>query len=216
MVIDVVLVDDHALIRGGLRRALERHEGVSIVGEAASLREARAVLNKTRPDVAVVDIRLPDGSGLDLCREIKESRWAGAVVILSMYGDADRLLAARDCGASAFVSKDAPAREVIESIRRAYANPRAFDAEGLAEAVAAETSRRAILTGREREVLMLLADGMSVADIARQLVITESTTKTHIGNIYAKLDAHNRAQALMTAIRLGLIKDESPLDRPPS
>ena len=212
--INVALVDDHALIRGGLRRALERHDDLVIVGEAASVREARAVLNKTRPDVAVVDIRLPDGSGIDLCREIREAGWAGAVVILSMYGDTDRLLSARSCGAAAFVSKDAPARVVVENIRRAHAKPDSFEADGLAQALEAEANRRALLTTREGEVLALLSDGMSVADIARELVITESTTKTHISNIYVKLGAHNRAQALMAAIRLGLIKDESPLDNP--
>ncbi len=214
--ISVVLVDDHALIRGGLRRALERHHDLNVVGEAASVREARAVLNKMRPDVAVVDIRLPDGNGLDLCREIREAEWAGSVVILSMYGDTDRLLSARNCGAAAFVSKDAPARIVVDHIRRANARPDVFVADGLAEALEAEANRRTLLTNREREVLLLLSDGKSVSDIANELVITQSTTKTHISNIYAKLDAHNRAQALMAAIRLGLIKDESPLDGPPA
>lgn len=213
-VINVVLVDDHDLIRGGLRRAIERHDGLSVVGEAASVREALAVLNKTRPDVAVLDIRLPDGSGLDLCAEITERGWAASVVILSMYGDDDRLLAARDCGASAFVSKDAPASEVIRLIHRANDQPREFWAEGLAEAIKSEASRQALLTVREREVLTLLAAGKSVAEIAGDLVISDSTTKTHISNVYAKLGAHNRAQALMAAIRLGLIREVSPLDGP--
>jgi DNA-binding NarL/FixJ family response regulator len=215
MVITVVLIDDHALIRGGLRRALERHTDLAVVGEAASVREARAVLHKRRPDVAVVDVRLPDGSGLDLCQEAKEAGWTGSVVILSMYGDADRLLAARDCGAAAFVSKDAPAREVIDHIRRAHADPDHFEAPGLAEALEAEGQRRSILTAREQAVLTLLAAGKSVAEIAGDLFITQSTAKTHISNVYAKLDSHNRAQAIMAGLRLGLIKDRSPLDQPP-
>lgn len=212
--IRIVLVDDHDLIRGGLRRAIVRHEGMEIVGEAASAKEARAVLNTRRPDVAVVDIRLPDGNGIDLCSEIVQQQWAGAVVILSMYGDSERLLSARDAGASAFVSKAAPTPEVVRNIRRAYVEPGVFEAEGLSEALKVDESRQALLTPREQEVLNLLAEGLSVAEIASQLVISDSTTKTHIGNIYAKLGARNRAQVLMAALRLGLVRGNSTDDPP--
>jgi DNA-binding NarL/FixJ family response regulator len=207
-VIRVVLVDDHTLIREGLRRALDRAEGMSVVGEASSILEARAVAHHTAPDVAVVDVRLPDGNGIDLCRELRDQDPALGVVILTMYGDTEHLLKSRDAGASTFVSKDAPASQVITAIRHAAARPDEFMAAGLAEALASQQRGEAVaLTKREQEVLALLADGLGVAGISQQLFISESTTKTHVAKIYAKLGASNRAQALMTAIRKGLVRE---------
>lgn len=203
--IRVALVDDHALIRQGLRRAIERSRDMTPVGEAGTVREANVVIRHVKPDVAVLDIRLPDGNGLDLCRTLRQERLVPAIVVVSMYGDQHRLLAARDAGASVFVSKDAPAARVIEAIRSAHEKPGSFSADGFAAAVEAEASRRAVLTHREREVLALLAEGLSVAAIATRLFISESTAKTHISKIYAKLEARNRAQAIMAALDLGLI-----------
>jgi DNA-binding NarL/FixJ family response regulator len=204
--IRVALVDDHALIRQGLWRAIERAKDMSPVGEARSVREAEAMIRHVKPDVAVLDIRLPDGNGLELCSSLRDQDLVTAIVVLSMYGDAHRVLAARDAGASVFVSKDAPASHVVEAIRVAHASPASFSAEGLAEAIASESARRATLTSREGEVLALLAEGLSVSGIATRLFISESTAKTHISKIYAKLNANNRAQALMTALDLGLIQ----------
>jgi DNA-binding NarL/FixJ family response regulator len=208
--IRVMLVDDHVLIREGLRRAVERAEGMSVVGEAQTVREAQAVARHTTPDVAVVDVRLPDGNGIDLCRELRDEDPARGVVVLTMYGDSDHLLRSRDAGASNFVSKDAPASEVIAAIRHAAARPDEFVAAGMAEALAdRDRSGGTSLTPREQEVLQLLAEGLGVAGISRKLYISESTTKTHVAKIYAKLGASNRAQALMTAIRKGLVKGHS-------
>jgi DNA-binding NarL/FixJ family response regulator len=206
--IRVALVDDHALIRSGLRRAVERAEGMTTVAEAASIREADAVIRHTSPDVAVVDIRLPDGNGLELCRTLTDENLVRGVVVLSMYGDERRLLGARDSGASVFVAKDAPASQVIEGIRHAYGEPGRFIADGLADAIKDEAVRIGLLTPREQEVLNLLARGQSVAQISSSLFISESTTKTHVAKIYSKLGAANRAQALMTALDLGLIRRE--------
>lgn len=207
----VVVVDDHALIREGLRRAIERAPGLTAAGEGASVAEARALVRTVGPDVVVLDIRLPDGDGLAMCRELRDTYPALGVVILTMYGDDVHLLEAREAGAAGFVAKDAPARDVVAAVRRAAADPRSFSAEGLADAVRRHSESRApALTERESQVLRLLAEGLSVSGISRRLYISDSTTKTHVGKIYTKLGASNRAQALMTALKLGLLPPSRP------
>ncbi len=207
----VLLVDDHELIRQGLRRAFERSDDFEVVGEAGSIDEALRKANGLRPDVMVIDVRLPDGSGLDLVRVIRRDRADIGLVVLTMYAGDEQLFGALDAGASAFVPKDAPTDDVLAAARHAAASPKAFTANDLSEAM----KRRLAPTGpqlspREKEVLQLLADGLGVAQISKQLYISESTTKTHISKLYEKLGAANRAQALMSALRLGLITHEGP------
>lgn len=206
MATTVVLVDDHELIRQGLRRAFERTEDFSVVGEASSVAQAFEVIGECTPDVVVLDVRLPDGNGLDVARKVREARPQTGIVVLTMYAGDEQLFGALEAGASAFVPKDSPADDVIAAARHAAVSPRAFTASDLAGAM----QRRLTPTGpqlspREREVLGLLADGLGVAAISKKLYISESTTKTHISKVYEKLGAANRAQALMTAMRLGLI-----------
>ncbi len=209
----VVLVDDHELIRQGLRRAFERADDFSVVGEAGSLAEARSLVREHSPDVAIVDLRLPDGNGLDLARELRADSGQIGIVVLTMYAGDEHLFGALEAGASAFVPKDAPADEVVSAARHAAAAPTAFSAPDLADAMRRRlTPSGPQLSPREREVLGLLADGLAVAQIARKLYISESTAKTHISKLYEKLGAGNRAQAIMTAMRLGLIRAESPED----
>jgi DNA-binding NarL/FixJ family response regulator len=202
----VVLVDDHELIRQGLRRAFERTGDFTVVGEAGSVSQALDVIGSTSPDVVIFDVRLPDGSGLDAARKVRESNPTMGIVVLTMYAGDDQLFGALEAGASAFVPKDAPAEDVISAARHAAVSPRAFTATDLAGAMQRRLSPSGPqLSPREREVLGLLADGLGVAAISKQLYISESTTKTHISKVYEKLGAANRAQALMTAMRLGLI-----------
>jgi DNA-binding NarL/FixJ family response regulator len=202
----VVLVDDHELIRQGLRRAFERTGDFAVVGEAGSVSQALQVIGSTSPDVVIFDVRLPDGSGLDAARKVRESNPTMGIVVLTMYAGDDQLFGALEAGASAFVPKDAPAEDVISAARHAAVSPRAFTATDLAGAMQRRLSPSGPqLSPREREVLGLLADGLGVAAISKQLYISESTTKTHISKVYEKLGAANRAQALMTAMRLGLI-----------
>ena len=209
----VLLVDDHELIRQGLRRAFERTDDFTFVGEAGSVAEAVAAANAHNPDVVVVDVRLPDGNGLDVARSLREHNDSVGIVVLTMYAGDEQLFGALEAGASAFVAKDAPAEDVVSAARHAVVSPRSFSAADLAEAMRRRlTPSGPQLSPREREVLQLLADGLGVAAIARQLYISESTTKTHISKLYEKLGAGNRAQALMTSMRLGLIKspEQSP------
>ena len=202
----VLLVDDHALIREGLRRAFERTGDFDVVGEAGSVAEAHELITAHSPDVVIFDVRLPDGSGLDATRVARAENPDLGIVVLTMYAGDEQLFGALDAGASAFVPKDAPAEEVVSAARHAAQSPRSFSAADLAEAMKRRmTPSGPQLSPREREVLALLADGLGVAQISRKLFISESTTKTHISKLYEKLGAGNRAQAIMAALRLGLI-----------
>ena len=213
MTITVLLVDDHELIREGLRRALEREPDIDVVAEAASVAEGIAMGRKTEPSVAIVDLRLPDGNGLDIVRALRAQSTEMGIVVLTMYAGDNQLFDALDAGASAFVPKSAPAEEIVAAARHAASAPHSFTSADLADALKRRTSPQGPqLSPREREVLQLLADGMGVSQISRQLFISDSTTKTHISKLYDKLGAGNRAQALMTALRLGLL--EAPDDAP--
>jgi DNA-binding NarL/FixJ family response regulator len=213
MTITVLLVDDHELIREGLRRALEREPDVEVVAEAASVSEGVAMGRKSEPTVAIVDLRLPDGNGLDVVRALRAQSSDMGIVVLTMYAGDNQLFDALDAGASAFVPKSAPAEEIVAAARHAASSPHSFTSADLADALKRRTSPQGPqLSPREREVLQLLADGLGVSQISRQLFISDSTTKTHISKLYDKLGAGNRAQALMTALRLGLL--EAPDDTP--
>lgn len=204
----VLLVDDHELIRQGLRRAFERDADFTVVGEAGSLAEATRLANTLRPDVCVIDVRLPDGNGLELAQKLRQARSDVGLVILTMYAGDDQLFAALDAGASAFVPKSAPSDDVVAAARHAAAKPTSFVASDLASAMHRKMNPTGPqLTRREREVLDLLAEGLGVASISRKLYISESTTKTHVSKLYDKLGAANRAQAIMAAVRAGLLDD---------
>lgn len=203
----ILLVDDHDLIRKGLRHAFERDPQFEVTGEAGSVAEALRKAAALQPSVVIMDLRLPDGSGLEATRKLRKAHPSMGIVVLTMYAGDDQLFGALEAGASAFVPKSAPADDVVSAARHAAATPNAFTAGDLAEAM----KRRLTPTGpqlspRESQVLKLLADGMSVAGIAKQLYVSESTAKTHISKLYEKLGAGNRAQALMTALRLGLLE----------
>ncbi|MBY9073783.1 response regulator transcription factor [Nocardioides sp. WL0053] len=202
----VVLVDDHDLIRQGLARAFERAEDFVVVGHAGSVADGRKAVTALRPDVVVTDVRLPDGTGLDLVRGLRERDDAVGIVVLTMYAGDEQLFAALEAGASAFVAKDAPADDVVAAARHASVSPRSFTAANLADAMRRRMSPTGPqLSPRETDVLRLLAEGQGVSAIARTLFVSESTAKTHISKIYEKLGAANRAQAIMNAIRAGLL-----------
>ena len=156
--------------------------------------------------MVVTDVRLPDGSGLDVVRALRKENKQIGLVVLTMYAGDEQLFAAMDAGASAFVGKDSPTSTVISAARQASIAPLTFACTGLAEAMIRRMSSSAPrLSDRERQVLELLAEGLGVSAIAGRLYLSESTAKSHIGRIYDKLGAANRAQALVAAMRLGLI-----------
>jgi DNA-binding NarL/FixJ family response regulator len=201
----VLLVDDHELIRQGLRRNFERDPDFEVVGEAGSAAEAEHLVAALQPQVVIMDVRLPDASGLDTTRTLRAKYPDLGIVVLTMYAGDEQVLGALDAGASAFIPKSAPAQEVIAAARHAASSPGSFSAADLAGVLRRSTNARVVLTARENEVLALLAQGLSVAEIAKQLFISPSTTKSHIARLYEKLDAGNRAHAMVNAMRLGLL-----------
>ena len=207
----VLLIDDHELIRQGLAGAFNQSEGFDVCGQAGSVAEGIALAEELEPDVVVTDVRLPDGSGLDVVRALRKENRTIGLVVLTMYAGDEQLFAAMDAGASGFVGKDAPTSSVVGAARQAVVAPLTFTCTGLAEAMVRRMSSGAPrLSDRERQVLELLAEGLGVSAIAARLFLSESTAKSHIGRIYEKLGAANRAQALVMAMRLGLISSVSP------
>jgi DNA-binding NarL/FixJ family response regulator len=206
----VLLVDDHALIRDGLRRAFEQTGDLEVVGEAASCEEALAMVRALVPDVAVVDINLGDGDGIDLVKQLRAQHSDLGLVVCTMYEGDEHLLGALEAGASGFVLKSAPADDVVAAARQAAAAPSSFTANDLAGAMRRRMLQPSVrLTPREGEILQLLAEGVSVAVLAQRLYISQSTAKTHMSKLYDKLGAQNRTQAIMAAIRLGLVKADA-------
>jgi len=206
----VLIVDDHHLIRGGLRMAFDRTEDLKVVGEASSVAEALAALDELSPEVLVTDVGLPDGDGISLVRRARRSHPELGIVVLTMYTTDKELFAALESGASAFVGKDAPAHEVVAAARHAAVSPSTFIGPGLADAIRRRQQEpaRPKLSARELEVLQLLVNGFAVGQIGRRLFISESTAKTHVATIYKKLDVGNRAQAVVRALQLDLVRGD--------
>jgi DNA-binding NarL/FixJ family response regulator len=204
----VLLVDDHDLIRDGLSLVFSAEPTTAVIGAARTVAEALAMYDEHRPDVIVTDLQLQDGTGLDVVRSVRRQRDDTGIVVLTMHSGDDQIFAAMEAGASAFVGKDAPSTEVVKAARHAAVSPRSFLCTGLAEAVMRRTTAESTrLTSREHDVLVLLADGLSAAEIAGRLYLSESTVKSHVAHLYQKLGAANRAQALVTAMRIGLLSN---------
>ena len=217
MPIDVALVDDHTVVRQAVAAMLGAEDGLRVVAEAGSLAEGRAVVDqmldapRADPVVLVIDVTMPDGSGLALVRQARGRSAEVGIVVLTMHNDDSTLLEALDAGASALVRKCEPVEEVVTAVKRAAESPASFSARGLAEAMRhGRSTPQTTLTDRETEVLRLLVEGASVAQVGKKLFMSPSTVKTHITKIYDKLGAHNRASAVIAAVRLGLVPDVEP------
>lgn len=210
MSISVLLVDDHALIRQGLRHAFEATDDLNVLDEAGSCAQALALARAHEPQVAVVDVNLGDGSGIELCKQLRAMYPSMGLVVLTMYDGDEHLFGALEAGASAFVLKSSPADDVAAAVRQASTSPTAFTANDLAGAMRRRMTTATVqLTARENEILQLLGEGLSVAQVAGRLFISQSTAKTHMSKLYEKLDASNRTQAVMAAVRLGLLTTEA-------
>jgi DNA-binding NarL/FixJ family response regulator len=213
--ISVVVIDGHTLTRYGLIRLVSADGDITIVGECGLASEAHALVASARPDVVVLDVMLPDADGLRVARELRDRHPALGIVVLTSHDEDDVLFRALENGASAFVAKTAPNTELLGAIRHAAVAASSFTATGLALALArrgrvvAKDSALS-LSRREQEVLALLADGHSVPAIAGAMFVSLSTAKTYVARLYEKLGATNRANAIMTALRLGLITAEQP------
>ncbi len=209
--IRLLLVDDHELIRSGLGAVIDMEADMEVVGTAATVAEAVAQYDALGPDVIVADLQLQDGTGLDIVRTVRKQSRSTGLIVLTMHSGDDQIFAAMQSGASGFVGKDAAASEVIKAARHSAVAPGSFVCAGLADAVKRRRSGQTpALTEREHDVLLLLAEGLGAGAIGQRLYLSESTTKSHIARIYQKLGAANRAQALVTAMRIGLLSTVQP------
>jgi DNA-binding NarL/FixJ family response regulator len=210
--IRALVIDAHPVIRWGLLRVMGEQQDIQAVGEAGSAVEALAQIALLRPEVVTVGVTLPDGNGLDLVRDLRDRYPDLGIVVLTMHGDDSVLFSALDRGASAFVSKHADAAEILAAIRHSAAAASSFAAAGLAQAMRrrAAQPQSPLLSAREFQVLELLRDGCSIPQVGNRLHLSLSTAKTYVARLYDKLGAANRAQALMTAVRLGLLEEDAP------
>jgi DNA-binding NarL/FixJ family response regulator len=211
--IRVLLVDDHAVVREGLRAFLELQDGIEVVGEAGDGEQALAQADRLRPDVILMDLVMPKLDGVGAMRELRRRTPASRVIVLTSFTEDDRLLPAIQAGAAGYLLKHVEPRELARAVRAAHAGEALLDpAVGarLVEEVAARPGSgqhdgaRERLTAREREVLELIAHGFSNKRIARELGIAEKTVKTHVGHVLAKLGVADRTQAALHAVRSGL------------
>ncbi len=206
MAVTVVLIDDHTMLRQGLRRALES-EGVKVVGEASDGEEGVRVALAARPDVVLMDVSMPNMDGIDATRQLVGADNRIRVVMLTMHIDRDIIDRAIKAGAVGYLTKDASISEVVEAIRIA-ANGDKVMSPRLAEAMLTEAHKDTdgIISAREEEVLQLVADGFGTTEIADKLFISQKTVKNHLASIYDKLDARDRTQAVLMAVRMGIVK----------
>jgi DNA-binding NarL/FixJ family response regulator len=205
MNIRLVVVDEHALIRLGLTRLLAGIADIDLVGEAGTVADALALVDAARPTVVVFDASLPDGDGWELARTLRAADPTLGLVLLSSVGDDATMTRALDEGLSGFVAKDAQPGAVLAAVRHAAQAPRSFNAVGLAAALARRRANTGLLSQRERQVLSLMRDGISLPGIAARLSVSEATVKTYVARLYHKLRVNNRSQALMAAVNQGLL-----------
>lgn len=210
--IGVVLIDDHAIVRQGLRAMLEREADIAVLGEAGSAGEALAVLGAVAPRVVVLDLKLSAGSdtdGLDLCAQIVQAHPQIGVLVLTTFLDDQLVIRAVRHGAKGYVVKDVDTSALVRAIRDISAGQSYFDARSSAAMVRGlnepASPASGDLTDRELEVLALLAGGLSNKEIGAQLFISETTAKFHVGNIMKKLGVSRRAEAVYTASKRGLV-----------
>jgi DNA-binding NarL/FixJ family response regulator len=195
----VLIVDDHAVVRYGLKSAIESH-GYVVVSVAGSIKEAQAFMALTNPDVIIVDINLPDGSGFDLVSWARKVSPLVAIVVLTLNDGADYVRAAKNAGANAFIVKSAPLSDLLAAVDFSISSPSSFSSNQT-YAIGIESG----LTARELDILHSINLGLSNLAIAANLYISVSTVKTHVSSILRKLDADNRVQALSAARDRGLL-----------
>jgi DNA-binding NarL/FixJ family response regulator len=193
----VLIVDDHPIVRAGLEQALIKAD-FSICAVAASKNEAMAQIARTNPNLILLDLNLPDGSGFEVASWVRGISDTTGIVILTLNDAPELLLAALAARVSGFVLKSAPITEVIATLERALVTPLSFTASGLHKALKAK-ERLPNLSSREFEVLSILATGKSTREIARELYLSEPTIKTHLASIYRKLEVNNRISAVAVA-----------------
>jgi DNA-binding NarL/FixJ family response regulator len=212
-VISILVVDDHTLFRTGIRKMLEAEADMRVVGEAATGREALAQARKLMPDVILMDIKMPDLDGIEATRQLCREMPHVGIIFCTMFEDEEFVFAGLQAGGRGYILKDADPDTVLRAIR-AVAHGESLLAPTIAQKVMSRFSALPSkptplydeLTPRELEVLKLIAEGLCNKEIAQELVISEKTVKNHINNIFSKLHVNDRSQAMLYAIRMGLVK----------
>lgn len=207
--IKVLLVDDHQVVRRGLRTFLEVQDDIQVVGEAADGAEGVARAQELKPDIVLMDIKMPGMDGIDALRKLRELANPARVLIVTSFTEQRTVIPALRAGAAGYVYKDVDPDALAGAIRSVHAGhillqPEVADALLSQEDANSGQGRGGSLTEREREVLGLIADGRSNREIARALVLSEKTVKTHVSNILMKLDLADRTQAALWAVRHGV------------
>jgi len=203
--IRVFLLDDHEVVRRGLCELLERDGDIEVVGESGSAAEATARIPALRPDVAVLDGRLPDGSGVEVCREVRAVDPSIAVLILTSYDDDDALFAAIMAGAAGYVLKQIRGSDLVDSVRRVAAGQSLLDPAVTQQVLdrlragPAEDTALAPLTSQEKRILELIGHGMTNRQIAAEIFLAEKTVKNYVSSLLAKLGMERRTQAAVFA-----------------
>ncbi|HUE06979.1 MAG TPA: response regulator transcription factor [Acidimicrobiales bacterium] len=206
--IGVFLLDDHEVVRTGLRALLEACDDIEVVGEADTVAEALIRIPAVEPNVAILDVRLPDGSGVEVCREVRSTSPDIACVMLTSYADDEALIASIMAGAAGYVLKQVGSLDLLDTIRRAGAGESLLDPaltdrvlERLREGPKTDP-RLASLTPQERKILDLIAEGYTNRQIAENMFLAEKTVKNYVSNLLAKLGMERRTQAATFAARL--------------
>lgn len=218
MTLRVAIVDDQHLVRAGFRMILEAEDDLEVVGEAGDGIAGVDLIRRERPDVALVDVRMPHRDGIEATRELLAAGSPTRIIILTTFDLDEYVFAALRAGASGFLLKDTPPEQLADAVRivasgEALLSPSitsrvvdAFASGGAGVVGAPEPAELATLTGREREVLGLVARGRSNAEIATALFVSETTVKTHVGRVLAKLHLRDRVQAVVYAYEHGLVR----------
>ncbi len=216
--IRILIADDHTLVREGTRQRLEREEDFEVVGEAGDGEEAVRLANQLKPDVAIMDVAMPNLNGIEATKQIKESRPATAILVLSAYDNDQYIYAALEAGANGYLLKNARGQQLVDAIRDVKAGEVVLDPHVARKVVQwfSSLSRGERVEGlpdyvsdRELEVLKLAAKGMSNKEIAAELSLSVRTVQSHLGNIFDKLGVSSRTEAVLRAIKEGWISLEN-------
>jgi DNA-binding NarL/FixJ family response regulator len=206
----VVVVDDHQMFAASLAQALQSEPDLLVVGQATSIAGARDLMASAAPDVVLLDHRLPDGDGVGAIADLHRIRPSAKIVVLTASASDRVLVAAMEAGAAGYIAKTQRLDEVLAGVRAAAEGESVVSAKLLSRLLPRLQRRNqaggTVLTEREREILDLLAKGMSNADIARQLTISVHTVRNHVANLSAKLGAHSKLEVLSIAVREGLVE----------
>ena len=201
-----MVVDDHAAVREGVKMILARDREITVIGESGSGTGAIEMAGRRRPDVVVMDVRMEGMDGFEATRKIMAQYPDMAVILYTAHGERGLLAEGLDCGARGYVLKDAPPDDIVRAVKRVAEGGAYVDPTLASELVSPKaTERLPALSGREREILGLLADGNSNPEIAAKLFISPETVRTHVRNAMAKLEADTRTQAVALALRYALI-----------